>query len=143
MFTERYVLAGRVENPGLRQRPSLAKFCMLDHVIVSPDGGGFHGVTDTALAERGLTRRVALSVPHFQFLGAVLANTDLVALVPSRLVRGNTALRITEPPLEVAGFEMLMLWPERLHRAPAHQWLRARIASAVGAPAAPAPARRP
>lgn len=131
LFTERYVLAGRAGHPRLKRRPSVAQFCKLDHVIVSPDGGGFHGVTDTALAERGLTRRVALSVPHFLFLSAVLASTDMVATVPSRLVSGNAALQVVEPPLDVPGFEMLMLWPERVHREPAHQWLREHIASSV------------
>ncbi|CAM3732726.1 LysR family transcriptional regulator [Bordetella tumulicola] len=131
MFTERYVLAGRAGHPRLKRRPNLAQFCRLDHVIVSPDGGGFHGVTDTALAERGMTRRVVLSVPHFLVLNTVLASTDMVAMVPSRLVSGNAALQVVEPPLDVPGFEMLMLWPERVHREPAHQWLRERIASSV------------
>lgn len=100
-------------------------------MIVSPDGGGFHGVTDIALSELGMARNVALSVPHFLFLESVLANTDLVAMVPSRLVRNNNALQLTEPPLEVPGFELLMLWHERVHRDPAHQWLRERIAKTV------------
>lgn len=128
IFTERYVLAGRAGHPGLKRRPTLAQFCRLDHVIVSPEGGGFLGVTDAALAERGLTRRVVLSVPHFLFVGAALAGTDLVAMLPSRLVRGDPALRAVEPPLDVPGFEMLMLWPERVHRDPAHRWLRERMA---------------
>ena len=109
LFAERYVLAGRAGHPRLKRRPTLAQFCKLEHAIASPDGGGFHGVTDTALAELGVTRRVALSVPHFLFLGAVLANTDLVAMVPSRLVEGNAALQIVEPPVDVPGFDMLML----------------------------------
>lgn len=131
MFTERYVLAGRAGHPRLARRPTLAEFCELDHVIVSPVGGGFHGGTDTALAELGMVRRVALSVPHFLFLGSVLASTDLVAMVPSRLVRDNKALQVVEPPLDVPGFEMLMLWHERVHRDPAHQWLREHIAKSV------------
>ena len=131
LFTERYVLAGRAGHSHLKKRPTLAQFCKLEHVIVSPDGGGFHGVTDTELAELGMTRRVVLSVPHFLFLCAVLANSDLVAMVPSRLVRDNAALQVVEPPIEVPGFEMLMLWHERVHRDPAHQWLREHIASSV------------
>ena len=131
LFTERYVLAGRAGHPRLKRRPTLAQFCRLEHVIVSPDGGGFHGVADTALAERGMSRRVALSVPHFLFLGAVLASTDLVAMVPSRLVRGNAALRVVEPPIEVPDYDMLMLWHERVHRDPAHQWLREHIAGSI------------
>ena len=39
-----------------------------DHVVVSPDGDSFHGVTDAALDELGVTRRIALSVPHFLLL---------------------------------------------------------------------------
>ncbi|MBV7486904.1 LysR family transcriptional regulator [Bordetella sp. BOR01] len=131
MFTERYVLAGRVGHPRLKRRPTLAQFCKLDHAVVSPDGSGFHGVTDRELAKLGLTRRVALSVPHFLFLGAVLASTDLVAMVPARLARGNAMLQVTEPPIDVPGFEMLMLWHERIHRDPAHQWLREHIAKSV------------
>ncbi|WP_263261197.1 LysR family transcriptional regulator [Pseudomonas sp. RIT-PI-S] len=131
LFREHYVLASRVGHPGLTRRPTLEQFCQLDYVIASPDGGGFHGVTDIALAELGMARRVALSVPHFLFLGAVLASTDLVAMMPSRLVAGNDALQVAEPPIEVPGFEMVMLWPERVHRDPAHQWLREQIASAV------------
>src|SRR5690606_21650827 len=105
----------------------------LDHAIVSPEGGGLQGVTDMALADLGLTRRVCVSVPHFLFLNAVLESTDLVAMAPWRLLRGNTALKIAEPPLDLPEFEMLMLWPERVHRDPAHQWLREQIARAVSA----------
>jgi DNA-binding transcriptional LysR family regulator len=131
LFTERYVLAGRAGHPRLKRRPTLAQFCKMEHVIVSPDGGGFHGVTDAVLAERGLARRVALSVPHFLFLARVLAHTDLVAMVPSRLMRDNPGLQAVEPPVDVPGFEMLMLWHERVHRDPAHQWLRDHIAASV------------
>ncbi|MGO4328174.1 LysR family transcriptional regulator [Cupriavidus sp. 2TAF22] len=131
LFTERYVLAGRAGHPRLRRRPTLSQFRGLDHAIVSPDGGGFRGITDEALSEAGLTRRVVLSVPHFLFLMSVLASTDLVAMLPARLVRDNPALRVVEPPLEVPGYEMSMLWHERSHRDPAHQWLREHIASSV------------
>ncbi|RDJ99639.1 LysR family transcriptional regulator [Paraburkholderia lacunae] len=131
LFKERYVLAGRAGHPRLKRRPTLAQFCALDHVVVSQDGGGFRGVTDQVLGEAGLARRVVLSVPHFLFLLSVLASTDLVAMLPSRLVRDNSALRVVEPPVEIPGYEMAMLWHERSHRDPAHQWLREYIASSV------------
>jgi len=130
LFTERYVLAGRAGHPRLRRRPTLEQFCALDQVIVSPDGGGFHGATDDALATHGLQRRVVLSVPHFLFLRSVLESTDLVAMLPERLVQG-AALQVVEAPLEIPGYEMAMLWHERAHRDPAHQWLREQFANAV------------
>lgn len=129
LFEESYVLAGRAGHPRLKRRPTLKQFCELEHVIVSPNGGGFSGITDQALAQAGLTRRVVLSVPHFLFMISALASTDLVAMVPERLVRGNGALRVVVPPVEVPGYQMTMLWHERLHRDPAHQWLREHIAS--------------
>ncbi|WP_410210072.1 LysR family transcriptional regulator [Aquirhabdus sp.] len=124
LFKEHYVLVGRVGHPQLHSKLTLAQFCALGHVLVSPDGGGFYGVTDTVLAALGLSRHVVLSVPHFLFATTVLANTDLVSVLPSRLVRDNPQLQMIEPPIEVPGFEMAMLWHERSHRDPAHQWLR-------------------
>jgi DNA-binding transcriptional LysR family regulator len=52
-------------------------------------------------------------------------------MVPLRLVQANPALRVTEPPIDVPGYEMCMLWHERSHRDPAHQWLREHIAASV------------
>ncbi|HEX2011373.1 MAG TPA: LysR family transcriptional regulator [Roseateles sp.] len=130
LFVERYVLVGRAGHPRLKRRPTPAQFCALDHVIVSPDGGGFRGVTDEALARSGLARRVVLSVPHFLFVMAALAGTELVAMLPERLVRDMPGLQLVEPPLELPGYEMSMLWHERVHRDPAQQWLREQIAAA-------------
>lgn len=127
LFTERYVLAGRLDHPQLKRRLTLTQFCQLEHVIVSPDGGGFSAATDAALAEKGLSRRVVLSVPHFLFMLEALARTDLVAVLPERLVKETRTLRVVEPPVEVAGFDMMMLWHERLHRDPGHKWLRQHI----------------
>lgn len=131
LFAERYVLVSRKEHPQIRGAVTLAEFCALEHVIVSPDGGGFYGNTDTALAASGLSRRVVLSVPHFLFVMQVLMTTDLVAMLPERLVRGNPALQVTEAPLSVPGFEMFMVWHERSHRDAAHRWLREFIADSV------------
>ena len=131
LFTEHYVLAGRHDHPQLKRRPSLRQFCRLSHVIVSPDGGGFHGATDTALKQQGLERSVVLSVPDFGALLSILAGTDLVAMVPSRLASGHPALRVQPAPLPVPGFDMHMLWPERLHRDAAHQWLRNLVVRSV------------
>lgn len=131
LFTEHYVLAGRAEHPALSKPLSIEQFCALEQAIVSPNGGGFYGITDRMLSEYGLSRRVVLSVPHFLFLTSVLASTDLVAMLPSRLVRHNPALTVIDPPIQIPGFEMLMLWHERCHQDPAHQWLRNCIASSI------------
>lgn len=131
LFSERYVLAGRRDHPRLQQAPTLESFCQLEFVVVSPDGGGFSAATDRALARLGRTRRVALSVPHFLFMLEVLENSDLVAVLPARLVRNSATLSVFTPPLEIPGFDILMLWHPRLHRDPAQQWLRQQIVAAL------------
>ncbi|MCZ3474520.1 LysR substrate-binding domain-containing protein, partial [Klebsiella pneumoniae] len=72
-----------------------------------------------------------LTTTHFLFMLETLRNSDLVAVLPERLVRGQSGLVVVEPPLAVAGFEMLMLWHERWHRDPAHQWLRQFIVNSL------------
>ncbi|MCU0119911.1 LysR family transcriptional regulator [Pseudomonas sp. B2M1-30] len=131
LFTERYVLAGRIGHPGLNAPPTREQFCALEHVMVSREGGGFWGTTDNALADVGLSRKVVLSVPHFLLVMSVLASTDLVAMLPSRLVRGHPALQVVDAPLQVPGYEMAMFWGERSHRDPAHKWLREHLAASV------------
>lgn len=131
LFREHYVLVGRADHPRLRRRPSLAQFRALEHVVMSPEGGGFVGVTDRVLARAGMSRRVVLSVPHFQSAVAAVASSDLVAMLPSRLVAGRQDLSAVAAPVDVPGFDMAMVWHERSHRDPAHQWLRERIAASA------------
>jgi DNA-binding transcriptional LysR family regulator len=128
IFKEQYVLVARKGHPALKRKLTLDAFCKLEFIIVSPDGGGFRGITDTMLDGRGRKRRVVLSVPHFLFVPEAVARTDLVAMVPSRLVRVRTGhLQIVDPPLPIPGYEMAMIWHERAHADPAHIWLREQL----------------
>lgn len=132
LYREHYVLIARKKHPAFKRKLTLDRFCELDHVLVSPDGGGFRGVTDTALESRGRKRRVVLSTQHFLFVPELVAQSDLVALVPARLVRQHTEeLLVVSPPLPVPGYEMGMVWHERSHVDPAQQWLREQIVRAV------------
>jgi DNA-binding transcriptional LysR family regulator len=136
LLRERYVLVGRAGHPQLKRRPSLARFCALEHAVVSPEGGGFVGVTDRVLAAAGASRKVVLSVPHFLSLMAVIASTDLVAMLPSRLVSDRSDLTVAAAPIDVPGYDMAMVWHERSHRDPAHRWLRERLLESVTTPPA-------
>lgn len=124
LYQERYVCALREGHPAA-DALTLERFCALDHAIVSLAGGGFYGVTDEALAGLGVARRVSLSVPSFLMLLEILRSSDLIALLPSRLVRPGDGLRVLEPPLAVPGFTKIVAWHERTHHHPAHRWVRA------------------
>jgi len=130
LFKEHYVLVARKRHPGLKGKLTVDTLSRLEYVIVSPEGGGFRGVTDTALESRGRKRRVVLSVPHFLFVPEVVARTDLVAMLPSRLVKDRSDnLQIMTPPLPLPTYEMAMIWHERSHLDPAHEWLRDQVST--------------
>jgi len=127
LYREDYVLIARKKHPSLKRKLSVDAFCQLEFVLVSPEGGGFAGVTDTMLESRKRKRRVMLSTQHFLFVPEVVASTNLVAIVPSRLVKHRDDLQILPPPLPLPGYEMGMVWHERSHSHAAHVWLREQV----------------
>ncbi|MHC1479851.1 LysR family transcriptional regulator [Frateuria aurantia] len=127
LFHEHYVGVLRSDHPVLRSglpTISLETFCQLDHILVSYVGGGFSGVTDEALAGAGLQRRVSLSVKSFLIVPEILQQSDMVAILPSRLVTGIEGLTVFDPPIEVPGFRKVACWHARAQRDPAQRWLR-------------------
>jgi len=132
LFKEHYVLVARKRHPALKGKLTIGTFCQLEYVVVSPEGGGFRGVTDTALEGTGRKRRVVLSVPHFLFVPEVVARTDLVAMLPSRLMKDRSdRIQVVVPPLPIPSYEMAMIWHERSHLDPAHTWLREQVSRAL------------
>ncbi len=134
LYEERYVCAMRADHPAAREELTLDRFCALDHALVSYTGGGFAGVTDEALARLGRSRNVTISVKSFLIVPELLRTSDLVAVVPSRLVAGLEGLAVMEPPLTVPGFTKLVAWHERTHRDPGHRWLRELLFATCGTP---------
>lgn len=124
LYEERYVCMLRADHPDAQQPLNLARFCALEHILVSYEGESFWGVTDDALAKVGYSRRIGLSVSSFLVLPEVLAISEMIAVVPSRLVRADAAICVQEPPVAIPGFTKSMAWHERTHRDPAQQWLR-------------------
>lgn len=136
LYRERYVAIVRTDHPIVRGSIDLDIFCALDHVIVSPQGGGFTGPTDEALEAVGRNRRVVLSTPGFLMVPELIERSDMIALVPYRIARDRSQrLQILEPPLIVPGFSIAMVWHDRTTTHPVQRWLREKIAAiATGDP---------
>ncbi|WFF41992.1 LysR family transcriptional regulator [Salinicola endophyticus] len=134
LYHEHYVAIARAGHPEVSDPLDLDTFCALEHVIVSPQGGGFHGPVDDALAAVGRRRRVALSAPGFLVVPEIVARSELLALVPSRVAAGRgERLQRLVPPLIVPGFDMALLWHERTTTHPLQRWLRQRLEGLVQA----------
>jgi len=62
----------------------------MKHLLVSLTGDAY-GFVDTALAKRGLKRRIELTVPNFMMALAMSAETNLIAALPKQLVAMHAA----------------------------------------------------
>jgi DNA-binding transcriptional LysR family regulator len=133
LFADEFVSLLRADHPLAHQRLTLARFVALGHVLISPQGRGEASV-DVALRQLGLTRRIALRVPHFLSAPLVVAESDLIVTLPARVaaaLAGNERLIVRRPPLAVPGFTLSLFWHARNDDDEAHRWLRALVAEAA------------
>jgi DNA-binding transcriptional LysR family regulator len=121
----RYVCIVRKGHPSVRKNMTLELFSKLEHIVVSPRGGGFAGATDTALAAHGKRRHVPISASSFLWVPEMVLRSDMVAVVPERLVlHRSDQLKVLESPIPVPGFSVSAVWHERTHAHKGHVWLR-------------------
>jgi DNA-binding transcriptional LysR family regulator len=136
LFDDDFVCLLRQGHPHAGRKLTLAKYLTLRHVVVAPTGTS-GSLVDTALEQRGLSRRVALRISNFLVAPVVVRDTDFVNTMPTRLALRLAipyGLRVLPAPLELRKFGMSMIWHPRLEHDPAQRWLRglvARIAQQV------------
>lgn len=128
LFREEYVVIARQGHPAVQGCLSLDVFCALEHVVVSPQGGGFSGPTDAALEAIGRRRIVTLSTAGFLIVPEVVSRSDMIALIPRRIADGwSDRVQAVEPPLAIPGFAIASVWHDRATYHPAQRWLRERL----------------
>lgn len=133
LFEEGFVIAARGGHPWLA-KPTLSGFVAAKHLVVS-HGGDPNGFVDIALAERGMTRRVALTAPNFMLALALLADSDLIAAVPLSLFELHGArfkLQCAKPPLTLPRFALNAFAPKPALQDTGLSWLIDFLAQACG-----------
>jgi DNA-binding transcriptional LysR family regulator len=134
LFREPFVCIARRGHPALQDGVlSLDRFVEMQHVqALMKDGTMYAAAIDTALANHGLVRKVALWQPSFFALPHVVERTDLIGTVPKRVgvhAAENLAIEIYEVPLPLPQPEFALYWHERSRDDLGHRWLRDRIAA--------------
>jgi DNA-binding transcriptional LysR family regulator len=122
-----------VVSASARPPTTLAQLSALPHVSASRRGK-LRGPLDEALAEHGLTRRVAAVAGSFFIAALMAADSDLVALVPCRLAERygpSLGIRVVELPLDLPPVRIAQQWHARLDADPAQRWLRAAVKHAA------------
>jgi len=144
LFEEDFVIAARANHPWLA-RPTLASFVAAGHLVVSHNGDPT-GFIDTALSQRGMSRRVALTAPSFMLALPLLANSDLLAAVPRSLFALHGArlkLHAANPPLPLPKFALNIAAPKPALHDAGITWLIEMLgAAAAGAHQSRTPKRR-
>ncbi|PZD70481.1 Nodulation protein D 2 [Acaryochloris thomasi RCC1774] len=129
LFTDHYVCAMRKQHPLTKRKLTLDQFVRADHLLITLTGEAT-GFIDRILREKGLQRRIMLTVNQFSLAPAILANSDLIAAINYRSVQHShfaKALHLTELPLDHDPIHVRMMWHDRKQRDTAHEWLRSLI----------------
>ena len=83
LLADEYVVLMSGDHPHAHTELTLERYLDLSHIKVSPYALGT-AVIDDALADRGLRRHVAITVPSWFEMRNVVAGTDLVVAMPRR-----------------------------------------------------------
>ncbi|MDO9216467.1 MAG: LysR family transcriptional regulator [Lacisediminimonas sp.] len=133
LYSGKYVCVMRPGHPLAKVDMTLDRFCEAHHLLVSFSGRG-HGMADDQLAKIGRKRTTLLTVNQYFTAGRVIANSDLITILPYHLIAATgmkDALVWKELPISLPEMHVDMLWHERNARNRAHQWLREQILHAV------------
>lgn len=108
----------------------VATFSAQPQLDVSPSGlGVLRAALDKAVAAQGGRRRVVASISTFLGVPRMLAGTDMLALVPRRVLTivPQGALRVLELDFRFEPFAVALWWHNSTHTDPLGRWLREQI----------------
>jgi DNA-binding transcriptional LysR family regulator len=127
LFQEHFVGIASKNHPVLMQKPiSLEVFANLSHALNTIRRDAI-GEVDHVLALHNLHRRIVLTVPHMLVLPSIIASTDLIAAIPSRMAQYFSKLdeiEIFDLPMEIPKWTVSMLWSKLNDKDDANCWLR-------------------
>jgi DNA-binding transcriptional LysR family regulator len=140
LFREHYVCMTGREHPLARGDSITARdFLAASHVLIESMGSG-HRIIERTLERAGYKRDAALRVPHFMVVPMIVAHTDRIVTVPSRVARIFESLmqvRILAVPIRIAAFDVALFWHPRFTQDPGVAWMRALMLELFGESRAP------
>jgi DNA-binding transcriptional LysR family regulator len=131
LFHDRFVCVMRSEHPLSRTPMTLRRFVNAQQVVITATGDEM-SLFDHKLKALGFTRPVSLVVNEYLAGLMVIAHTDLITGLFSRILRlaeSFSALKICALPLPIDPVPIRMAWHGGLSNHPSYDWLREEIIS--------------
>ncbi|PRX10911.1 UNVERIFIED_ORG: LysR family transcriptional regulator [Martelella mediterranea] len=128
LFEDQFIAAVRPGHPLLEGPVTPESFARALHVVASRRGQ-LAGPVDEALADMGLSRRVAAVVPGFPDAMEIARRSDLVAQIPRSVLSPD--LVGIDLPVPVPGISVSAMWHPRFDVDPEQKWFRATVFETV------------
>ncbi len=129
MGTLEFGVVARRGHPALRGKLTTKRWLEFGHVVVEI-GNARKNPVEEALRKKRLERDVVLRVPSFLTGLMVVASSDYLMNAPRPLARESMKslpLQVRPAPFPLPRVSFSMLWHERHHSDPAHQWMRRHV----------------
>ena len=126
LYQSEFAVVARADHPGIGAELDLDTYCRLSHMLVTLAGRG-PGLVDEVLANRGLSRRIALRIPYFIAAPSLLVDCDLLLTAPRQVAERlahQLPLRVFPTPFQLPRGTISIQWHERFDTDPASRWLR-------------------
>lgn len=125
LFPQDWICLVNPDHPRVRNSLSVQAYQAEEHIgIVSGTGAQ---LLAAAMERQNVTRRLALELPGFLGLPAIIGTTDLIATLPRHIGETLAAvygLQVLACPVEIPGFTVKQHWHARFHHDAANRWLR-------------------
>jgi DNA-binding transcriptional LysR family regulator len=129
LSSDHFVCISRRNHPGLAEGLTLETFVAHAHARWSLTRDPSEAV-DVALARHHLKRNVVFVLQGFYPLVVAVANSDLLAVVPSRVAHSlssREAIDVHELPLDVPQLALAIAWSKHGEEEAAPRWMRERL----------------
>lgn len=122
---EDFVCVVRNGHPEVADALSVEQFQRIPQVIFTPRKD--EATVDDLLGAQGLSRTIALRIPNYLAIMAIVSSSDLVGVLPQRIAArlcGMANLRALKAPVPYPGVSVNQHWHVAKNNHPANRWLR-------------------
>ncbi|SFQ64562.1 DNA-binding transcriptional regulator, LysR family [Variovorax sp. OK605] len=135
LYLGQYVCVMRRDHPLAKAPLTLDDYCAARHLLVSFSGRPY-GFIDQTLGAMGRERRIVVTVNQFFTAGRVVANSDLLTVLPRHFVTVtgiDDQLVLRDLPFDQPPVHVDAIWHRRAQHGHAHEWLRTALLRSAAA----------